>query len=104
MRFELALIVMRPQDLRGRSRNPRPASPGSTTEVETSHPLLSCDTTVTDQCHRVEQRVRRTYARNRAELPASLANRGGSCLASAGLGLGSQRLLTVTDFGFDLNS
>ena len=38
------------------------------------------------------------------DLPASLANRAGSCLASAGLGLGSKRLLTVTDFGFDLNS
>ena len=38
----LALIGLRPQDLRGHNRNPRPASPGSTTEVETVHPLLSC--------------------------------------------------------------
>jgi hypothetical protein len=32
------------------------------------------------------------------DLPASLANRGGSYLASAGLGLGPEWLLTVTDF------
>ena len=38
----LALIDLRSQDLRGHNRNPRPASPGSTTEVETVHPLLSC--------------------------------------------------------------
>jgi len=38
----LALIGLRSQDLRGHNRNPRPASPGSTTEVETVHPLLSC--------------------------------------------------------------
>src|SRR5262249_13090985 len=31
----------RQQDLRGHHRHPRPASPGSTTEVETSHPLCS---------------------------------------------------------------
>jgi len=34
VRVELALVILRPQDLRGRNRNPRPASPGSTTEVE----------------------------------------------------------------------
>ena len=38
----LALIVLRSQDFRGHNRNPRLASPGSTTEVETVHPLLSC--------------------------------------------------------------
>ena len=38
----LALINLRSQDLRGHNRNPRPASPGSTTKVETVHPLLSC--------------------------------------------------------------
>jgi hypothetical protein len=42
VRVELALIGLRSQDLRGHNRNPRPASPGSTTEVETVHPLLSC--------------------------------------------------------------
>ena len=42
MRDVLALIGLRSQDLRGHNRNPRPASPGSTTEVETVHPLLSC--------------------------------------------------------------
>ena len=38
----LALIDLRSQDLRGHNRSPRPASPGSTTKVETVHPLLSC--------------------------------------------------------------
>src|SRR6202050_2507106 len=33
--------VLRQQDFRGHHRNPRPASPGSTTEVEASHPLCS---------------------------------------------------------------
>ena len=42
MRVSLALIGLRSQDLRGHNRNPRPASPGSTTKVETVHPLLSC--------------------------------------------------------------
>jgi hypothetical protein len=36
--LELALIGLRSQDLRGHNRNPRLASPGSTTEVETVHP------------------------------------------------------------------
>jgi hypothetical protein len=40
--FELALIGLRPRDLRGHNRHPRLASPGSTTEVETVHPLCSC--------------------------------------------------------------
>jgi len=40
--FELALIVLRSRDLRGHNRHPRLASPGSTTKVETVHPLLSC--------------------------------------------------------------
>jgi len=39
VRFCLALIIMRSQDLRGHHRDPRHASPGSTTEVEACHPL-----------------------------------------------------------------
>jgi hypothetical protein len=39
VRFTLALIGLRSQDLRGYVRNPRPASPGSTTKVEACHPL-----------------------------------------------------------------
>jgi hypothetical protein len=42
VRIGLALIDVRSQDFRGHNRNPRPASPGSTTEVETVHPLWSC--------------------------------------------------------------
>jgi hypothetical protein len=47
VRFTLALIGLRSQDLRGYVRNPRPASPGSTTEVEACHPLWTC------QCQRL---------------------------------------------------
>src|SRR6202022_435152 len=39
-RVVLALIGLRPQDLRGYNRSPRPASPGSTTKVETVHPPI----------------------------------------------------------------
>lgn len=46
VRFALALIGLRSQDLRGYVRNPRPASPGSTTKVEACHPLWTC------QCQR----------------------------------------------------
>ena len=42
VRVELALIGLRSCDLRGHHRDPRLASPGSTTKVETVHPLLSC--------------------------------------------------------------
>ena len=38
MRLTLALIEVRSQVLRGYVRSPRPASPGSTTEVEACHP------------------------------------------------------------------
>ena len=51
---------MRSQDLRGHNRNPRPASPGSTTEVETSHPLLSCTCMVPEG----EQLAKPKYAHN----------------------------------------
>ena len=44
MRCVLALIGVRNLDLRGRYRNPRPASPGSTTEVEACHPLVELPT------------------------------------------------------------
>jgi hypothetical protein len=60
VRDVLALIQMRSQDLRGHNRNPRPASPGSTTEVETSHPLLSCTSMVPER----EQRAKPKYAHN----------------------------------------
>ena len=42
LRVELAVISLRHLDFRGRHRSPRLASPGSTTEVEANHPLLSC--------------------------------------------------------------
>src|SRR6202050_4692249 len=50
--------VLRQQDFRGHNRNPRPASPGSTTEVETSHPLLSCTAMVPETYQLAEQRRR----------------------------------------------
>jgi hypothetical protein len=40
VRFTLALIGLRSQDLRGYVRRPRPASPGSTTKVEACHPRV----------------------------------------------------------------
>src|ERR1700761_4070270 len=42
VRVLLALINLRSRDLRGHNHNPRPASPGSTIEVETDHPLWNC--------------------------------------------------------------
>jgi hypothetical protein len=65
VRVELALISMRSQDLRGHNRNPRPASPGSTTEVETDHPLLSC----TSMVPRSEQRAKPKNAQTNPEPP-----------------------------------
>src|SRR3984893_14028752 len=63
---------MRSQDLRGHNRTPRPASPGSTTEVETSHPLLSCTSMVPDDEQPVSPENAQTYPeRNgRASHPA----------------------------------
>ena len=54
----LALIDLRSQDLRGHNRSPRPASPGSTTKVETVHPLLSCAASTV--CSAVLDRTRTT--------------------------------------------
>src|SRR5215472_5951478 len=62
---------MRSQDLRGHNRNPRPASPGSTTEVETSHPLLSCTCMVPEG----EQLAKPKYAHN-APRPGEPEGRG----------------------------
>jgi hypothetical protein len=71
----LALIGLRSQDLRGHNRNPRPASPGSTTEVETVHPLLSC--TASTLRPAVLDRTRTTPA-SQAEFPSRLVR----CAAS----------------------
>ena len=72
MRDVLALIGLRSQDLRGHNRNPRPASPGSTTEVETVHPLLSCAASTIRSA--VLDRTRTTHA-SQLRFPATVTRR-----------------------------
>ena len=72
MLFTLALIGLRSQDLRGHNRNPRPASPGSTTEVETVHPLLSCAASTVRSA--VQDRTRITRG-SQPEFPAGAGRR-----------------------------
>src|SRR5215472_12290290 len=50
VRLTLALIELRSQVLRGYVRRPRPASPGSTTEVETNHPHVQLSGEPWDRC------------------------------------------------------
>ena len=86
MRVELALIGLRSLDLRGRNRNPRPASPESTTEVEACHPLLSYTQhfTMTPTRHLRTQNARQVVRRART-LPG--IHQGDEAPVGAGGGL-----------------
>src|ERR1700761_2622841 len=64
VRVLLALISLRSRDLRGHNRNPRPASPGSSIEVETDHPLWNCQPDLARSLARAVSCLARPYITN----------------------------------------
>src|ERR1700761_7859888 len=64
VRVLLALINLRSRDLRGHNHNPRPASPGSSIEVETDHPLWNCQPNLARSHARAVLCLARPYTSN----------------------------------------